>query len=573
MTRFPAYPDARRHEAISTDLETAIHFHQRNELAQASRVYRDILKRDPDHPDALQYLAAICIQVGDLGEAEVLYERAMQAKDCSCVVYANYGSVLHQSGRYDEAIANYEKALAINPDYADALYNLGNSLFASGRFDAAIPRYERALALDPAHVGARYNLANTLQKLNRHHEAITSYDMVAALEPGHALACLNRGNALRALRLHEEALASYDRALSIKRDFTDALCNRGGVLKDLKRFDEALKSYLSALNIDPMDAEIYWNISLTLLLLGNYKDGFEFYEWRKKIRNPLGDRSFPKPLWLGQDRLEGKTILIHEEQGIGDIIQFCRYLKLLQARGAKVIFAVTPRLAALAASLGQDIEIRSIEEASSDFDFHCPLISLPHAFNTDLTSIPSATPYIFADGAQVAKLRGELSRNGTQKICGLSWRSNNVATGDTRSIHLSDLFEKVDPRDHIFVNLQYGDVSGEIAALKAQSEIEVISIAAIDNYNDLDGFAALVDACDVIVTIDNTTAHIAGALNKRTYLMLPHVPDWRWLLDREDSPWYPSLRLFRQPADGDWTDVFVALDQALREDADSASPV
>ena len=573
MTRFPGHPGPIQLDVVKRHLRQAVAFHQRNELVKARSAYEDVLRMDPDHPEALQYLAALCFQSGNLREAELFYQRAINANACSSVLHANHGSVLHQLARYEEAVARYEMALSINPNYAEAYYNLANSLHALERFDAAIIHYQKALVLNPSHADTYYNLGNTLQKLNRFDDAIAIYDKVTAIDPGYALAFLNQGNALRELRSYDEALISYDKALLVKADLTEAFSNRGGVLKDLKRFNEALASYLLAISIDPNDAEVYWNISLTLLLLGNFKDGLTFYEWRKRIRNPLGNRLFPKPLWLGQESLDGKKILIHEEQGIGDIIQFCRYLPLLEARGADVIFAVTPRLMGLAASLGDHIEICAIDGPLPDFDFHCPLISLPHAFKTDLSNIPATTPYLFAHAARVAELRREISQGSTKKICGLSWLSNNSATGKSRSVALSDLFAAVDSRDYIFVNLQYGDVAQEIADLQAEKGVSVRSIATIDNYHDLDGFAALVDACDTIVTIDNTTAHMAGALNKRTFLLLPFVPDWRWLLDREDSPWYPSLRLFRQSVDGDWSDVFMALNTALRGMADLASLV
>ena len=564
------FPGPHQQDVITRHLRQAIAFHQQNQLAQARGAYEDILRIDPGHPEALQYLAALCFQSGNLGDAERFYKRAINADASSAVLHANHGSVLHQLARYEDAVACYQKALAINPDYADACYNLANSLHALERFDAAIIHYQKALVLNPAHADTYYNLGNTFQKLNRFDDAIAIYDRVTAIDPGYALAFLNQGNALRELRLYDEAIIRYDKALSIKPDFTEAFCNRGGVLKDLKRFNEALASYLQALSIDPNDAEVYWNISLTLLLLGNFKDGLAFYEWRKRIRNPLGNRQFPKPLWLGRESLDGKKILIHEEQGIGDIIQFSRYLPLLEARGADVIFAVSPRLGALASSLGGHIEVCAIDGPLPDFDFHCPLISLPHACNTDVSNIPATTPYLFAHAARVAELRRDLSQDGTRRICGLSWLSNNSATGKSRSVALSDLIDAIDSRDYIFVNLQYGDVSKEIADLRAEKGVSVRSIPSIDNYHDLDGFAALVDACDTIVTIDNTTAHMAGALNKRTFLLLPFVPDWRWLLDREDSPWYPSLRLLRQSVDGDWTDVLIALNTALQGVADLA---
>ena len=570
MKRFSVSARGGTQDVIGKKLRSAIACHQQNQFPEAGRLYEQILKLDPDHFDALQYLAAIRIQSGNFQDAEILFGRAIRVNGASPVLHSNYGSVLHELGRFADAVASYERALALQPVYAEASYNLGNSLCALDRFDEAIISYKKALDAKPAYAEARYNLGNAYQKCHRFEEAIASYDGALASAPKYALAHLNRGNALRELRRHDEAIASYDRAIQHKSDFAEAFSNRGGVLKDLKRFDEAMASYFKALSINPNDAEVYWNTGLMLLLLGNFKDGFEFYEWRKKIKEPLGNRLFPRPLWLGRESLEGKRILIHEEQGIGDIIQFCRYVTLLDAQGAHVIFAVAPRLLGLMATLGGSIEIRSIDEAATDFDFHCPLLSLPRAFNTELTNIPAHTPYLSADQARTQSLRHQLLEHGTKKICGVSWFSKNASTGKSRSVGLPGLFKHMDADDYIFVNLQYGDVSQEIADLKAQHGVEIISLPTIDNFGDIDGFAALVEACDVVVTIDNTTAHIAGALNKKTFLMLPYVPDWRWMLDRADSPWYPTVRLLRQTTDGDWSPVFRAVKDALREAVEPA---
>lgn len=554
-------------DTLGDKLRAAIFLHQRNQFPEASRLYSEVLKADPDQFDALQYLAAIQIQSGHFGEAERLFARAIRLNPNLPVLHSNYGSALHALGRFTEAAASYEKALCLNPLYAEAFYNLANSLSALERFDAAVRNYTRAVAIKPAYADAHYNLGNALQKLRRFEEAISSYDATLSMAPNHALAYLNRGNALREMRRHEEAIADYDKAIQYKSNFADAFANRGGVLKDLKRFDEALTSYFKALSINPKDPEIYWNTGLMLLLLGNFTHGLEFYEWRKKIREPLGNRSFPRPLWTGLDNLEGKRILIHEEQGVGDIIQFCRYVQQLEAQGAHVIFAVAERLSKLMATLGRTIEIRASENLALDFDFHCPLISLPKAFKTDLANIPSHTPYLFADPARSLALRQRLREPGAKKICGVSWFSTNPGTGKERSIALSDLLRHVDARNYTFVSLQYGDVAQEIAELRDRYGIEVKWIDDLDNIGDIDGFAALVDACDMILTIDNTTAHMAGALHKTTFVMLPYVPDWRWMLDREDSPWYPSLRLFRQTSDGDWGPVLRAVSAALLEAA------
>lgn len=564
MKRFSVSSKGGQADVIATKLRSAIVCHQQNQFLEASRLYQKILKLDPDHFDALQYLAAICIHSGHFQEAEALFGKAIRVNPDMPILHSNYGSVLHELGRYEQAVASYEQALALNPTYAEAFYNLGNSLCALERFEDAIINYKKAIELKPVYVDVHYNLGNALQKLNRFKDAIACYDEALAIAPKYALAHLNRGNALRELRRYDEAITSYDKAINHKPDFAEAFSNRGGVLKDLKRFDEAFSSYFKALSINPNDPEVYWNTGLMLLLLGNFKDGLEFYEWRKKIKEPLGNRHFPRPLWLGQEDLKGKRILIHEEQGIGDIIQFCRYIKLLEAQGAQVIFAVAQRLSGLMATLGGSVEIRTTENINLDFDFHCPLLSLPRAFNTELANIPSQTPYLFADPALTQSLRHQIMANGAKKICGVSWLSKNASIGKARSVDLSALMKTFEAHDTIFVNLQYGDVSQEISDLKAQQGVEILSVPNIDNFNDLDGFAALVDACDLIVTIDNTTAHLAGALNKKTYLMLPYVPDWRWMLDRQDSPWYPTLRLFRQSVDGDWSSVFMSLKDALR---------
>jgi len=337
------------------------------------------------------------------------------------------------------------------------------------------------------------------------------------------------------------------------------------ILKDLRRFDEAIAAFFNAVTIDKNRPSVYWNLATLLLLIGNFRDGWEFYEWRKKIDPPFGNRQFNRPVWLGKESLQGKTILIHAEQGIGDIIQFSRYVKLLAPNAGKVIFAVPDKLMGLMRALGDDIEIISEKEISVPFDCHCPLISLPYVFGTELNTIPAQIPYISADQGKSQDLRARLSHDGAKKVCGLSWFSKSDKTGSLRSITLLELFSVLEPAGYVFVNLQYGDVSEEIAELKRVKGIEIVSVDEIDNYGDVDGFTALVNACDAILSIDNTTIHIAGALGKETLVMLPYIPDWRWLLDRGDSPWYPTLRLFRQNVQDDWVPVLEGLKFSLAE--------
>ena len=480
--------------------------------------------------------------------------------------YYNRGGCLQELNRLEEAIMSYDKAVAAKPDYRDAFSSRGNALKDLKRFDEALWNYDRSIEINPHCAEDHSNRGGLLQQMGRWEEALISYDRAAAIDPYYANAFYNRGNLLYDLNRFDEGLLDYDRAIKIRPDHFDAHANRGNALKELKRFDDALESYRRAASLRENSPELLLNMGQLLLLMGHFEDGLTFYEWRKKTKEANGSRCFQQPLWLGEESLKGKKILIHEEQGVGDVIQFCRYLKRLEEKGAAVTVAVTDKLMSLVGSLGGAIKVCSIRNIPSDFDVHCPLMSLPLAFKTNPATIPAETPYLFADQKRADAFRRMLSRDGAAKICGLSWRSNAEKTGATRSLALTDLFNAIDPAGYVFVNLQYGDVGDELAALKAHNDVDIKSIPEIDIHDDMDGFAALVGACDIVISIDNTTVHLAGALNKKTCVMLPYVPDWRWMLDREDSPWYPSTRLFRQDRPGDWSAVFSKIRSALRDE-------
>ena len=521
----------------------------------------------PDHALAYSNRGMVLREMGQLFEAIHSYDLAISIDPACAPAYANRGAALQDADRLDEALACCDKAISLQPRNAESYSIRGNIFRKMKRFDEAVASYEMAIALDPQNSDAYSNRGLSLHDLNRFDDAILSCEKAISIRADHGEAHCNLGVSLQSLRRFEEAIPSFERAISIMPDYADAYFNLGVSLQNLKRSDAAIMAYDKAMSLNRHEVKAHWNKSLVLLGNGDFELGFALYEWRKVQPNPLGDRRFNRPLWLGEENLLGKTILVHEEQGIGDTIQFCRYVNLLAARGAKVIFAVTAKLEKLMGSLGQGVEIRRIDDLPHVFDYHCPLLSLPLAFQTSSASIPAQTPYIHADESTSASLRKRLSENGKRKICGLSWYSKNETTGVSRSVNLLDFFNAVDPREFQFVNLQYGDMSEEIANLKRQKDVEIMNVPEIDNYKDIDGFAALVDACDVIVSIDNTTVHIAGALNKKTFVMLPYIADWRWMQDREDSPWYPSIRLFRQQRDGDWTDVFKRIDRAMLEDA------
>ncbi len=620
-------------DANQMTFQRAQAFHKQGNLAEAQKLYADILLKDPNHFDALHFCGVIAYQKGDLGGAESFYVKAISLKNSAAAIYVNYGLLLHVSGRLDEAVASYDSAIQRQPNDAYAFNNRGVSLEGLKRFDDALASFDRAISIHSNFADAYINRGNLLKTVGRLPEALSSYDRSIEILPGDADAFNNRGVVLNGLRRFDEALASYERALSLKPNFAEAYCNRGKTLNALKRFDEALASYdksigiksdyaeahnnrgatlalmlrfpdalasyeralaikpdyaealnncgvalqnlkmfdaalarySKAIDIKPDYAEACWNKASLLLLFGKFGDGLTLYEWRKRGEDPKGERTFRQPLWLGEESLRNRRILIHEEQGVGDVVQFCRYIKLLEAEGAKVVFAVSAKLAPLMKRLGSDAEICLLSDIPDDFDFHCPLMSLPLAFKTDLATIPAMATYLFADEKRSHQLHQRLSRDGMKKVCGLSWYSKADRTGVTRSVDLLELFNHIDPTEYTFVSLQYGDVADQIADLKAKKGVEIVCVPEVDNFQDLDGFAALVDACDVVLTIDNTTVHLAGALNKKTLVMLPDVPDWRWMLDRDDSPWYPSIRLLRQELLGDWRAVFQRVGAALAE--------
>ena len=511
--------------ALRQTLESGLSHHRAGRLEEAERHYRKALEADPDQPDALHLL----------------------------------GLIAHQFGKNELAAQLIARALAIKPANPEALVNLGNAQQALERRDEALASYDGALALRPDYAMAWSNRATVLQALKRYDEALASYDKALAIKPGYAEALRNRGVALHQLRRYDEALASYDEALASKPDYVEALSNRGLTLQALKRHDEALASYGKALAIDPMLAEAHANEGLLRLLLGDFELGWKQYQWRWKgaFFSSASSRSFPQPLWLGKQDIEGKTLLVHAEQGLGDTLQFVRYAPELAGRGATVVLEVQPALKALLANSFGACRVLSEGEPLPDFDLHCPFLSLPLAFDTRLDGIPAQVPYLAAPAAAIEKWGHRLGRTDAPKI-GIVWSGRSTHANDAnRSIALSRLIPLASSGARL-VSLQ-NEVRAEDASALAASPETLHFGAELEDFSDT---AALVSLLDLVVSVDTSVAHLAGALGKPVWILLPFAPDWRWLLDREDSPWYPTARLFRQPRIGDWDSV---LDRVGRE--------
>ncbi len=529
-------------------------------LAEAERAYRAILKAQPDCFDALHALAILRSQQGEQAEALDLLRAAVKRNPGDASAWSNLGLVLRKLSRAQEALACIDRALSIAAEHAEALNNRGNALVELFRFEEALASYDRALALRPSYVEAHNNRGSALRSLKRYEEALASYETSLALRPDHAGALNNRGVALQDLKRLDEGLASYDRALAIKPDHADALNNRGLALLELNRPQEALASYDAALAVRPDDAEALYNRGWTALLLGDLDAGWKDYEhrWRRKDSEP------PRliaayPRWSGED-LQGKRILIYEEQGLGDVIQFARYLPLLAARGANATFFVCAAMHRLLQPIAATVRLVDSPPVEETFDFQCALLSLPRAFATRLDTIPAKLPYLRAEASRVEAWRRRIGENGFK--IGICWQGNPLSKNDVeRFIPLRCFAPLATIAGVRLISLQKTHGLDQLADLAPQMRVETLGDEFDGGADAFVDTAAAICCLDLIVAADTAVAHLAGALGRPVWVAHKQAPDWRWMLDRGDSPWYPTMQLYRQKTRGDWDDVFTRIAQ------------
>lgn len=479
----------------------------------------------------------------------------------NALAFNNRGAVLRDLGRLEEALASYDEAIRLDGAFAVAHSNRGVALRELRRHDEALASYESAIALSPDHADAWFNRCNALKDLNRLDDALASIDEALALNPRYAQAHCNRADVLQSMQRFTQALDSYDRALSLHPTYAEAHSNRGEALRSLGRLDEAMASYDRAISIKQDYAEPLWNKSLVTLLRGDLREGWRLYEWRKKTKAPYGDRTFPQPFWSGAESLRGKSILVHWEQGLGDTIQFCRYIAALDGLGARVLYAPQKPLRGLMQSLAGACELVDVDDPGLRFDFHLPLLSAPHALGTDLTNIPGQKPYLNAQPDRIARWRNRIGSEGLK--VGICWQGSTGPIDAGRSVPLTAFRGLSEMPGLRLISLHRGEGEAQLRDLGARMTVETLGPdydAGADAFVDA---AAAIMCCDLVITSDTAIAHLAGALGARTFVALKHLPDWRWLLSREDSPWYPNMRLFRQPSPGDWDGVFKAIKQAL----------
>jgi tetratricopeptide (TPR) repeat protein len=523
----------------------------------------------PDYSDAHSNRGNVLKALQRIDEALVSYDRALKLRPDFAQAHSNRGDVLCELRRFEEALASCERALRLQPDFAEAHCNRANALRKLKRPDEALAGYDRALSLKPDYAEAHSNRGTALHDLRRFDEALPHYDRAIALRPDLAEALSNRGNALQELKRFEEAIRDYERASLLRPNFAEAYSNCGNALRELNRFKEALASFDRALALRPGLAEGYFNSALCLLLTGDFDRGWKRYEWRWQTDQLSSEkRNFSQPQWTGPDEIAGKTLLLHAEQGFGDTLQFCRYVSLVVARGARAILEVQKPLVELMRTLKGDIWVIAKDDPVPAFDLHCPLLSLPLAFNTELDTIPGETPYLAAATAKSDAWRVRLGPLQRPRV-GLVWAGdprkqlpNAHLIDRQRSVAFDTLAPLFDVTDCDFVSLQKGKQAVE--QLRG-SALRNRVIDWSDDFQDFSDTAALIANLDLVIAVDTAVAHLAGALGKPVWLLNRYNTCWRWLLDRDDSPWYPAARLFRQDATRTWDPVIGRAAAALRD--------
>jgi|CZKF01.1.fsa_nt_gi tetratricopeptide (TPR) repeat protein len=646
---------------------SAIQLHQRGQLPEAERIYRQILDFDPHHADSLHLLGVLAHQVGrdeiavelilkaiavdrrpaafhsnlgtayqalgKLEEAATSYERALILNPELAEAQMNLGAVREAQGKHEQAEMRFRRALALRPNLAEAHVNLGNILQAQGKLEEAVASHERALAIKPGSAEAIFNHANALQAQGKLEDAVAEYGRAIGLKPGMAEAFGNMGNALLALKklddaeacyaravelkpdyaeawynwgnlgqaqeklaeavacyeraiqlkpqlleahynlgntLHaldrlDEAAASFERALALRPEYAEAHYNLGCVFEELGRLDEALARMARALEIKPDYPQARFGHALAQLRSGDFANGWRNYETRwQSIDHDTPWRAYPQPQWSGE-KLESGRLLVWGEQGIGDEIQFAGLIPDAIRTGNRFVLDCDARLQPLFARSFPEIEVVSgcgpAEVQNAEVAAHLPAGSLPGMFRTTEADFAATTsPYLKADPVERDRFRADYGDG--RKLIGLAWHTRNQKTGRKRSVDL----EKFAPLFALpgirWISLQYGDFD-DLEQHAAEAQAPLLIDRSVDQFANLDRFAAQVAAMDHVITIDNSTAHLAGALGLPVWLLLPFAADWRWLESRSESPWYPTLRIFRQLKIGDWEAVVESVRNAL----------
>ena len=469
-----------------------------------------------------------------------------------------YAEHLFKIHKYDESIEVYEHINLILPDDPTAFAGLGAAMLGKENLDQAILFLEKSIAIKPEQPAALSNLSFALEKKDRLQEALEKANQALLYKPDFADAYNNKGNILLKLERLEETLECYNKALLYGPSKIHIHNPRGVVLQNLNRLEEAIASYDKSIELRPDVASAYFNKGYIKLLMGDFEMGWRLSEWRWKGFAKKLFRGYKKPLWLGDPSIKDKTILIHYEQGLGDIIQFCRYIPMVQALGAKVIVDAPKMLVNILRSLKCDIQVFASGEKLPDFDFYCPIMSLPLAFKTSLKNVPANVPYLFVDGKYQKEVSERLGNKKNPRV-GIVWAGSANSKIDSgfwrrRSMPLK-LLDKFFSLPLEFHAVQKEINQTDLDELKRIGKI----ISHQEELTDFTETAAILNEMDLVISIDTSVAHLAGALGKPVWILIPFAPDYRWMLNMDTNPWYPTAKLFRQKNPGDWDSVIDAI--------------
>lgn len=571
----------------------ALTFHQAGKLDEAQTLFTHILNATPDHADSLHLLGVIAHQSNNPAQAEKLIKHAIKQSPEEPLYLYNLGLVYQQNQQPDQATACFKKALQLVPSFIEALNSLGSILLAQeqfheatqvfrdslrlspqqpgvmndlglayhnlGNFDQAITCYQKALAFNPHFSSAYLNSGNALLLSQEISAAITAYKQAIQLDPQNALAHNNLGHAYAEIGSFDKAVACHNQALQLNPTYGEAYKKLGYAHQGLHNYLEGVANFRQALLLQPNDPDSHFDLGAALLLSGNFKEGWKEYEWRLQT-GKISFEHFEKhaPRWDGT-KLNGKSILLITEQGYGDVIQFARYIPMVADMGGEVTLLCSEDLVPLLRGMKAITHIASSVTSVRQFDVYYPLMSLPMLFGTEMKSIPQHVPYLTPEISKPAipPLQKNLQNN--NKRVGLVWAGNPKHTGDRhRSLSLEDMAPLLDAENVSFFSLQIGS-----SREKKYSQYEEKITDLSPWLHDFSDTASAIDSLDLIITVDTAVAHLAGAMGKPVWILLPLTPDWRWLTDRRDSPWYPSARLFRQSRFSDWKSVVREIKKSL----------
>ncbi|MDQ7787551.1 MAG: tetratricopeptide repeat protein [Thermodesulfovibrionales bacterium] len=581
-------------------------FQDQGKLDEALKAYQRALEIEPEHPDAHNNIAMVFHDLKKLDQAIVHYQKALELTPQSAMIHNNIGLACQENGELAKAIAHFGRAIQLDPSFADTYFNMGNVFVTEDNLDTALQYYRKSLELNPNLIEAYVAMADILMKKGEYPHAIPVLRRLLTLYPDSAELHNNLGKALGAIWQLDTALEHLKRAVKINPDFAaahsnlgntfrkigkldvatehinnalhldpemiEAISNLGALYKEKGQFSEAIACYRRALNIDPENAVVHLDLALLELFLGHFKKGWEEYEWRWKSGGAQM-QSLPYPLWDGS-LLKGKKVFLYPEQRIGDDIMFASCIAEVITQAEVCVLKCDARLVPLYERSFPGTKIIGRVEGDRyppelpPPDFTVPVGSLPRILRPDLASFPQQNSYLVPDETKVEEWRSRYSDLGEGLKVGISWRGgatpDDIRIRSTKLERWADLFAV---KGMHCINLQYGDCEGELNEAKEKLGVKIHFWKDADPLKDLDAFAAQIAALDLVISVDNPTVHIAGALGIPAWVLLPSVCDWRWMQDFEDTPWYESIRLFRQEKPGEWDVVFESLLSYLRESA------